>query len=138
MMLKLWEEMDWLLFMKIVLPRISCLLLISDHAFVQNFWEQIYPNKELVIVTRDGFSVEGAICKKAGNIDDNWLKDLAIELSTGDMICWWEKLHHPFYLSKRIAENIQDESFFSKDKFYKEQNMLYSKSKLENEAYYEV
>ena len=103
---------------------------------IKSFESQVYPNKELVILTRIKSDVEGYLNKQIPeNTCDLWAKDLAIELTSGDLICWWEKEHHPFYLSYRVKKSF-DEDFFSKQKFYESQNMLYCKSKLENEEYY--
>lgn len=139
MMLRLWEEMVWLLFMKIVTPKVSCIIMGDDLNLIYNYNHQIYRNRELIVITRNDFYTQGAICKKiADHIDDNWAKDLAIELTTGDKICWWEQEHHPYYLSLRVKEDIEDDVYFDKEVFYKAQNMLYSGSKLKNKEYYEI
>lgn len=119
--------------------KISCIILVQElitDILIKNFESQVYPNKELIILTRIPWNVENHLIKHVpDNTDDLWAKDLAIELTTGDLICWWDKEHHPFYLSHRVRKP-HDEEFFLKQRFYESQNMLYCKSKLENQEYY--
>ncbi len=127
--------------MKIILPKVSCLIICDDipYDLVENYKQQVYPNKELVVLTRNDFQQEsyyGMLYKKVPK-HINWEKDLAIELTTGEKLCWWE-MHEPYYLSKRVKDEIEDEVFFSKVKFYEAQNMLYAGSKLGNGEYCEI
>jgi hypothetical protein len=123
------------------IEKISCIIIVEElttDILIKSFESQVYPNKELVVLTRIKCDINGHLNKQIpNNLQDLWAKDLAIELTSGDLICWWEKEHHPFYLSYRVKKSF-DENFFPKQKFYESQNMLYCQSQLENEEYYEI
>lgn len=125
------------------IPKISCIICgTTNEALIASFENQCYPNKELVVLTRDicVFPVRDEnhilIKRLPDNTPDDWAKDLAIELATGEWICWWNECD-PFYLSRRMREK-EDDSFFPKQRFYEHQNMLYCGRSLDNEEYYEI
>ena len=131
------------------IPRISCFVL-SDEApsqsLIDGFWHQNYPDKELVVLSSepieldiDNYNVLLIECPQ--NLTEDEKKDLLIELTTGEVICWWEPQEDSFWLTHRFKQwnNDQqddDELFFSKTKFHKAANMLYSGMETEVEYDY--
>jgi len=115
-------------------PKISCLVVVdvlSNYNCIQSFMDQTYPNKELVVLSqvpsvfsqhKDDPNILLQIAPR--NLTIEWSKDLAVELTTGEIICWWEPQEDPMWLTKRLQKDF-DELFFPKLEFYKSGNMLY-------------
>ena len=110
--------------------KISCVVVTDtapEEVFIDNFMGQIYPEKEMVIVSQVPFEGEWKdvlLVNSPQNLDSNWARDLAIELTTGEIICWWEPQDDPMWLTKRLRKE-PDDKFFPKLEFYKSGNMLY-------------
>ena len=130
--LYLWEIMIFN-----TIPKISCIKIAESKEDVVGFFNQRYPNKELVVFGDKSWKFpEGVlVIEPPSNLTLNEKKDLLIELTTGDFIYWWQNQEDEFWLTKRFKkwnfDKQDDECFFSKLKFYKSGNMFYSGEEME-------
>ena len=71
-------------------PKVSCLIVseIIPNDLVEAFRAQAYARKELIVLNKQQSYHDASILYKKANLPDDWMKDLAIELATGDIICW--------------------------------------------------
>lgn len=118
-------------------PKVSCLIVseLIPKDLVESFRAQVYAHKELIVLNKEQSHYDTPILYKKADLPDDWMKDLAIELATGDIVCWWNE-NDPHYLSRRVHERNYDEIFFPKQYFYEAQNMLYCKSEVYNKEYF--
>lgn len=116
-------------------PKISCVRFSEEaptEEWVRSFAAQTYPNKELVVLSKDvyeGVKPEATLfINPPQNLPDPWAKDTLLELTTGDIICWWDEQDDPMWLAKRyrlFCGGNSDDKFFGKLEFHKAANMLY-------------
>lgn len=111
------------------LEKISCLYVsvepMSDEVF-ESYQNQLYPDKELILVCpfkREG--VTSIVPPESITLDQ--MKDLAVELSHGELFCFWEEQDDPYWLFKE-CQNLR---LVSKSVFYKAGSLLYSGKKSE-------
>jgi len=122
------------------IPKISCIVLSDktpDQSFVDGFLNQNYPNKELVALIEDLSLIDDnfLFVQRPNILSVNEQKDLKIELTTGDLNCWWEAQDDEYWLTRKYKhwceKHEDDDVFFSKVKFHKAGNMLYSGTETE-------
>ncbi len=131
------------------IPKISCVRSTEESptdGLIKNFVTQTYPNKELVVLSRVPFGGKNdykdhdhiLLVRAPKDLTREWMGDLVLELTTGDIICWWDEKDDPMWLVKRYrlwCGGESDGDFFEKLEFYKAANMLYCGGQM-NEEYW--
>ena len=129
--------------------KISCVMVTKDRlpfikSAIKCFTKQTYKNKELVVLCHGSDQTINAIKKYIENFDEDiklitikgnlscgFLKNLIVELSTGNIICNWDDgdLYHPIRLTTQLcailSENSIGSAYTQYLKYFKKDGCIY-------------
>lgn len=126
-------------------PKISCVMVTVGRPdkirrSIQCYRRQLYPNKELVILSQADDCVNKELCKLA--VEDihfftapktlslGGMRNLSVELTQGEIICLWDDddLSHPFRLARQfnaLADGVSASAYQEHLKWFEDTDEIY-------------